>query len=237
MERYVFIPTQTKVSRSFYRREFWFPVRSNNILFWSQYTLFPGNVFRCCNWNAKSWLEAVIEHLVGRQGEPRGMQCPWVTGRGGARITPFPDLVEGLALEARIPCWRSLPTRGLLRVRRFMFVCVFLFFFLSMSTSGAFEQILPCCSLRLCYSAIIAVFSIVLQHYRCLKYWCCRTSVWKHWENAISFILCSQGNFESLLWYFSAFNLCSFVSAWSTPATADLKAKQSWVFIFVKLCH
>jgi len=28
----------------------------------------------CCGGNAKSGLEAVIEHLVGRQGEPRGTQ-------------------------------------------------------------------------------------------------------------------------------------------------------------------
>jgi len=27
-----------------------------------------------CSQNAKSWLEAVIEHLVGRQGQPRGAQ-------------------------------------------------------------------------------------------------------------------------------------------------------------------
>jgi len=27
-----------------------------------------------CSQNAKSWLEAVIAHLVGRQGQPRGAQ-------------------------------------------------------------------------------------------------------------------------------------------------------------------
>ena len=28
----------------------------------------------CCSRNATSWPEAVIEHLVGRQGQPRGAQ-------------------------------------------------------------------------------------------------------------------------------------------------------------------
>ena len=28
----------------------------------------------CCSGNVKSWLEAVIEHLVGMQGQPRGAQ-------------------------------------------------------------------------------------------------------------------------------------------------------------------
>jgi len=49
-----------------------------------------------CSGNAKSWPEAVIEHLVGRQGQPRGAQVhamylsDW---RGGARMHPFPDLI------------------------------------------------------------------------------------------------------------------------------------------------
>jgi len=30
--------------------------------------------FSWCSGNAKSWLELVIEHLVGRQGQPRGPQ-------------------------------------------------------------------------------------------------------------------------------------------------------------------
>ena len=30
--------------------------------------------FSVCSGNAKSWLEAVIEHLMGRQGQPRGAQ-------------------------------------------------------------------------------------------------------------------------------------------------------------------
>ena len=36
----------------------------------------------------------MIEHLVGKQGQPRElrcMQCTWVIGRGGARIFLFPD--------------------------------------------------------------------------------------------------------------------------------------------------
>ena len=54
--------------------------------------------------------EPVIEHLVVRQGQPRGaqvyaiMQCSWVTRRAGARIHPFPDLSGGLAVEVRVSC-------------------------------------------------------------------------------------------------------------------------------------
>jgi len=49
-----------------------------------------------CGGNAKSWFEPVIEHLMGRQGQPRGAQVhvmPMMTGRGGARIHLFPDLI------------------------------------------------------------------------------------------------------------------------------------------------
>ena len=56
------------------------------------------------NENAESWPEPVIEHLVGRQGQPRGAQVHamhWVTGRGGARIHLFPELFKGLAKEMR----------------------------------------------------------------------------------------------------------------------------------------
>jgi len=41
-----------------------------------------------CSRNAKSGPEAVIEHLVGGKGQPRG-----VTRRDGARICPFPALI------------------------------------------------------------------------------------------------------------------------------------------------
>jgi len=55
----------------------------------------------------------------GRQGQPRGAQVhamylsDW---RGGARMHPFPDLIEGLAVEVRACHWTSLLTWGLLKV-------------------------------------------------------------------------------------------------------------------------
>ena len=46
-----------------------------------------------CSGNAKSWLETVIEHLVGRQVQPRGVRVH-EPGRGTARIPPhFPVLI------------------------------------------------------------------------------------------------------------------------------------------------
>ena len=49
-----------------------------------------------CSRNAKSWPERVIEHQVGKQGQPRGAQVHAMylsDGRGGARIHPFPALI------------------------------------------------------------------------------------------------------------------------------------------------
>ena len=46
-----------------------------------------------CSGLAKLWLETVTEHLVGRQGQPRGVQVHAETGRGGARIHLFPGLI------------------------------------------------------------------------------------------------------------------------------------------------
>lgn len=60
-----------------------------------------------------SWLEPVTEHLVGREGQPRGAQVYAMYLRdqkGWARIHSFPDLIYGLAVEARVFCWRFLPT-------------------------------------------------------------------------------------------------------------------------------
>ena len=55
--------------------------------------------------------EAVIEHQVGRQGQRRDAQV---------HAKPFPDLMEGVAVEARVSDWRSLPARGLPRVGSFL---------------------------------------------------------------------------------------------------------------------
>jgi len=49
-----------------------------------------------CSRNATSLPEPVLEHPVGRQDQHRELryiQCPWVTGRDGARIHTFPDLI------------------------------------------------------------------------------------------------------------------------------------------------
>jgi len=53
-------------------------------------------ILEYCGGNAKSQLEAVIQHLVevrANQGELSCMHCTSVTRRGGARIHPFPDLI------------------------------------------------------------------------------------------------------------------------------------------------
>jgi len=65
-----------------------------------------------CSGNAKSWLEPVIEHVVGRQGQPTGaqVQCTSMTRRGGAKTHPFLDLTKGLAAEVRVSHWSFLCT-------------------------------------------------------------------------------------------------------------------------------
>lgn len=86
----------------------------------------PHNILTICSWNAKSRPEAVIEHLVGKQGQPRvavqcnAMQCSAVhlsdqKGRNEDPRLPRPHLRAGN--EGRsIFCWRSPPTRGLPKV-------------------------------------------------------------------------------------------------------------------------
>lgn len=59
-------------------------------------------------------------------------------------------------MEARISHWRSLSTRGLLRVNRFFP----LFFFVSVA--AAFGLILTCCSPGLCYPGSVAGLSVTL---------------------------------------------------------------------------
>jgi len=78
-----------------------------------------------CSRNTESWPEAVIEHLVGRQGWPRGAQVhamqlsDWNGMETGACIHPFSALTEGLAVEVSVPCWRLLHTWGLPKVNCF----------------------------------------------------------------------------------------------------------------------
>jgi len=67
-----------------------------------------------CSGNAKSQLEAVIEHLVRRQGQPRGAQLhamhlkDW---EGWSLDPPLPRLhLRVVRVGENISCRRSLPT-------------------------------------------------------------------------------------------------------------------------------
>jgi len=101
----------------------------------------------------------MIEHLVERQGQPRGAQvhAMYLSDRNGWSQDPplrTPHLRvgsggEGTLLE--IPAYLR-PSEGKQ-----------LLSFLSVLTAVVFEQTLSCCSLRPCYSAVIAALSISLQ--------------------------------------------------------------------------
>jgi len=98
-----------------------------------------------------------MEHLAeGRAspGELSCMQCTQMTRRAGARIHPFPGLLERFAVEVRVSCW-MIPAFPMPEGRSL--------FLVSVPTAVVFEQVLTCCSLGPCYSAVTAVLSIVLQ--------------------------------------------------------------------------
>jgi len=112
-----------------------------------------------CSGNAKTQLQPVIEHLVGRQGQPRGAQLHgmhlsdrkgwsqdpplprphWRVGSGGEGISPEIPAYLGSSKGKELPSFISEPM------------------------AVAFEQVLTCCSLGSCYSAVIAVYSIALH--------------------------------------------------------------------------
>ena len=105
-----------------------------------------------CSGNAESQPEAVMEHLVGRQGQPRGAQVhamcliDWKRWSQGPPL-PSPRLRvggEGISL-LEIPVYLR-PSKG-----------KWLFSFVT-----AFGLILICCSQRLCHSGVIVVLSIPL---------------------------------------------------------------------------
>ena len=109
---------------------------------------FIGSEFYMCSRNTKSWPEAVIEHLMGRQGQPRGAQLYAVhlsDQKSWSQDPPLPRprLRVGSGGEG-ISCWRFLPTWDKQ-----------LFFFIFVSVTAAFELVLVCCSRRLCHPAII----------------------------------------------------------------------------------
>lgn len=60
--------------------------------------------------------------------------------------------------EVRVSLWRSLPTWGLWKVSIFSS-------FISASTAAVFGFLLICCSPGLCHPTIIAILSIILEHY------------------------------------------------------------------------
>jgi len=114
-----------------------------------------------CGGNAKSRLEAVIEHLVGRQGQPRRAQVNamyLIDQRGWSQDPPLPLRVgsgdKGILLE--IPVYLQLSEGKHL---------------LSFSSAAVVvEQILTCCSLGPCCSIVFAALSIVLSK---VLFWGC----------------------------------------------------------------
>jgi len=72
----------------------------------------------CCSGSAKSQPEAVMEHLVGRQGQPRGAQVHamyWVIGQVEPGSAPFsPHLRVGSGGEGLSgdPCVTLRPSKG-----------------------------------------------------------------------------------------------------------------------------
>ena len=114
-----------------------------------------------CSGNANSWLEPVIEHLVEKQDQPRGAQV-YAMHLSGCRMCsqdsplPRPHLMVcsgGKAILLVIPAYLR-PSKSKQIFFSFAFV----------PSAVVSDQILTCCSLGLCYSAIIAAFSIAFAH-------------------------------------------------------------------------
>ena len=109
-----------------------------------------------CSGNAESQLEAVIEHLVGRQGQPRGAQVHAMQLRdrkGWSQDLPLPrphvragSGGEGISLE--IPVY--------LRPSKDKWILSFIFVPLVIVP----KQILVLCSLRPCYLAVLICFPL-----------------------------------------------------------------------------
>jgi len=102
---------------------------------------------RCCR-NAESQLEPVIEHVVGRQGQPSGAQ---VHAMSQDPPIPTPHLRAG-----------SGGNGSFLEISPFLKVSSFFFYLCAHVV--VFEQILNCCSLVSCCSAaVVVMLFIVLQ--------------------------------------------------------------------------
>ena len=114
----------------------------------------------CFRGNAESWLEVVIEHLVGRQCQPRGAQVHAVPPSDWKEWSQHPPLPRS---HLRVGSGGEdvlLEISAYLRPSKGKQI-----FFVSMSTAAAFGHNLICYSHRLCYHAIIAVLPIILYCY------------------------------------------------------------------------
>jgi len=115
--------------------------------------------YSVCSGNARSWPEPVIEHLVGRQGQPRGAQVHAVYLSDQKGWSQDPPLLranlrvgsggEGILLEI-LAYLRPSEGKQLLSST-------------SVPKAVAFERILTCYSLGPCCSAVIAALSIALH--------------------------------------------------------------------------
>jgi len=88
-----------------------------SIIFLLQHNSDKQNRNAHCRGNAESQLEPVIEHLVGRQGQPRAAQLHALhlnDQKGWSQDPPRPRAHLRVGSGGKgISCWRSLPTRGL----------------------------------------------------------------------------------------------------------------------------
>ena len=108
--------------------------------------------------NAKLGLEAVMEHLVGRQGQPRGAQVhamQLTDQKDWSQDPPLPrphlrvgSGGEGISLKIHV---YLRPSEGKK-----------LLSFVPVPLAVAFEQVFTCCSLGLCCSAVIAAHCIAI---------------------------------------------------------------------------
>jgi len=111
-----------------------------------------------CSENAKAQLEAVIEHLVERQGQPRGAQLYAIhlsDQKGWSQDPPLPrpHLRVGSGSKGIL-----LEIAAYLRLSKGKQ----LFSFVSVSSAALFGFVFVCCSQRLCHSAVITVLSVTL---------------------------------------------------------------------------
>jgi len=117
-------------------------------------------LFCVCSGSAKSGLEAVIEHLVGRQGQPRGSQVhamylsDW---KGWSQDSPLPRPHLRVGSGGNRSHWRSLPTEGLPKVNSFFpfFLCPWLLHLRRFSLAPALD-----------FAAMLPLLCFLL-HYMC----------------------------------------------------------------------